>query len=184
MPFAIALALTSAQQESLTYFFVVYMAGLLIVPALPKGRFRNLIGKVYAPMVYLGLWYRWSMYAPEAPTTTRIALPGALYGDGTFEPTPLHGLDGPGRFGQALGLRMVAFQWSLYGAGTDYLKPSLCEYARRRHPKRTSPNGNSEQPIAFEVRRYDYPSPPPGAGKGASEPTIKTVYSTADADRR
>ena len=168
---------TPAREALVTNLFIAYISGLVVAPALGKGRVRAIVGKVYAPMVYLGLWYRWSMYAPEVPQSTRVAVAGAVYADGSFEPTPLPGFDDSTGFGKALGLRMIAFQWALCDAGTDYLKRAFCEYAQRRHPA-VAATGATQRggPVAFEIRSFEYPSQAPGVAESPPGPKTQTLY--------
>lgn len=164
--------------EPLLNGLVVYLAGLFLVPNLaPGGRLRRAAELAYWPFVKLGLWYRWSMYAPEVPTGTQIALTGVVFGDGSFEVIPLPGFDDGDGFGKALGLRYIAFQWALCDPQTDYLKPALCDYALRLwRSERAVESEDGKAPVAVEIRIYRYPSPEPGRRETQPRPQVRTVW--------
>lgn len=156
--------------------FIVYLLGLFLVPNLRAGSWpRRLLELAYWPLARLGLWHRWSMYSPEVPDGTRIALTGVLLDDGSFEVVPLPGFDDDTGFGKAHGLRFIGFQSALCVGVTDYLKPALCDEALRLWRSRQSSSGL--RPVAVEVRVYWYPSPEPGERGAVPEPEVQTVWS-------
>ncbi len=133
---------------------IVYVLGLFIVPDLRAGSLaRRILEVPYYPLVRLGLWHRWSMYAPDVPTGTPIAITGVVHEDGTFEVIPLPGFDDDDGFGKARNLRFIAFQWALCSDVTDYMKRSLCRYAfeRWRHESDSS-TSDRPWPVAVEIR--------------------------------
>lgn len=158
--------------------FIVLLIGLFVVPNLPAGgRLRRLTEAVYRPFAWLGLWYRWSMYAPEVPRATRLGLIGIRKQDGSFEIVPLPGCDDDAGFGKARGLRFIAFQWALCDPMTDHLKPALCDYALRRWRGRSpSDSADAGRPAAVEVRLYEYPSPAPGQREESPRPSVRTLW--------
>ncbi len=160
---------------------ILYLIGLFLVPNFRAGGVpRRLAEVIYQPFIRLGLWYRWSMYAPEVPEATRLGLTGIVKDDGSFEIVPLPGCDEGAGFGKARGLRFIAWQWALCDPMTDFLKPALCDYALRLWRRRSPAAGRGPgRPVAVEVRVYRYPSPAPGQRDEPAEPEVRTVFSRA-----
>lgn len=161
--------------------FIIYAIGLLILPNLRAGsRLRRLLQLAYAPAIRLGLWHRWSMYSPEVPRATELALTGVRFEDGRFEVVPIEGFDDGRSFGGALGLRFIAFQWALCSPITDYMKPALCRRARRRFDaEHGSGAAFRSRPIAVEIVEYLFDSPPLGSYEQGTSPRIRTLWSQA-----
>ena len=157
--------------------FILYCIGLFLVPNLRAGgRLRRILDVIYGPLARFGLWHRWSMYAPEVPVDTSIALAGVVLDDGSFEVVRLPGFDDETGFGKARGLRFVAFQYALCSELTDYLKPALCDDALRRWQAQSSPEIGERRPVAVEVRVYRYSSPEPGQRAEDPTPEVRTVW--------
>lgn len=158
---------------------IAYLLGLFVAPALPKGRLRRAAELFYAPAVWLGLWYRWSMYAPEAPDHTRLGCPGVVTASGAFEPVTLSGFDPPAPVGGAAGLRYVAFQWALCDPRTDYLKPWVAARALATY-RAAHPDG---APVVAEIREVVYPTPPITARHDEpAEPVVRSLFRAPQAD--
>ncbi|MEM7199744.1 MAG: hypothetical protein AAF628_05720 [Planctomycetota bacterium] len=154
--------------------FIVYFVGIFIGPNLPRGRVRRLFELAYWPIVRLGLWHRWSMYAPDVPDSTRIAVAGLRHADGFFEVLPVPGLEDGSRFGQARSLRFIAYQWALCDPQTEELRPAFCAFARRHAAAPSAPEA------VAEVRVYEFPSPMPGdRGEELPAPEVRTVWTEA-----
>lgn len=161
---------------------IVYVLGLFLVPNLGlRGRPKRWFSLIYGPAARIGLWYRWSMYSPEVPDSTRIGLAGVRYDDGSFEVIPLPGFDDGDGFGKARHLRFIAFQLALCAQRTDHLKPAFAAYALRRWRSASpaAPRAPNAAPVALELRELRYPSPEPGERADKLEPEVRLLWTQA-----
>ncbi len=158
---------------------ILYALGLMIVPNLPlRGRLRRLANRPFDVVRLSALGYRWSMYSPNAPDATQIAVAAVRFEDGSCEVVPLEGLDDGDGFGKARGLRFVAFQWGLCDPKAAFVWPDFAERALRVWRERDAASGRpSRRPVAIEVQQRRYPSPPPGVRDAPLEPEVRTLWS-------
>lgn len=158
---------------------ILYALGLMVVPNLPlSGRLRRVLNLPFEPLVRAGLGYRWSMYSPDAPRATQIAVAGVRFEDGSFEAVPLEGLDDGDGFGKARGLRFVAFQWGLCDPKAAFIWPGLAEIALRTWREREAAATPSPRaPVAVEIQERRFHSPPPGVRDAELAPEVRTLWS-------
>ena len=158
---------------------ILYALGLMIVPNLPlRGWLRRVANQPFDLLRQGALGYRWSMYSPDVPEATQIAVAAVRFADGSCEVVPLEGLDDGDGFGKAGGLRFVAFQWGLCDPKAAFVWPDFAERALRIWREREAASGGPpRRPVALELQERRYPSPPPGVRDAPLQPEIETLWS-------